>query len=555
MKTRLPRLRIGVLTNDDSVPSWAFKMLEAIQSSEHCEVVLHVINNSKTKSKAGLFSRIWTKRKHLLLYAYQAIDARLFSTRPDAFKARKLTELWGDVRKLRVVPIEGKYTDRIADEDLVKIKEQQPDVLIRLGFRILTGEILTVAPQGIWSYHHADNRVNRGGPAGFWEFFLNEGATGITLQKLTEALDDGVVLDRSSTSTNRFSYSRNRNALYWRSALLMSRKLNELAIVGATEFWINVAKHQSSLSAYSAPLYKAPANWQFLALLFKKASKVMRERIYLFFNLRQWILLYRFGANPPFLSFFSFKRILPPKDRIWADPFVIDKDGKTYVFLEEQSFKSQIGHISVLELSKKGWTEPKVVIKQPYHMSFPFLFENDSKLYMIPETGKNNCIEYYECTNFPYKWEKKGTLMNDVVAMDSVLLEKDGTWYLFTSILTPQGASSWDELHLFHSDAPLTTDWQPHPMSPIVTDVRKARMAGDFFKKNGELFRPSQNCSDHYGASITLNRVLTLSRTKYEEVEVDSSTADWASDLYSTHTLNSSKSVTLIDAQIHRSKL
>lgn len=555
MENEYRKLRVGVLTDADSVPSWAYSMLEAIHFSERCEVVLHVKNGSSSSQKRGALSKIWSKRKHLFLYGYQTLDHAFFGNGRDAFERKDLNELWGDIPTLTVVPVKGKYTDRFNDDDLSKIREFSPDVIIRLGFRILKGDILSLAPQGIWSYHHADNRVNRGGPAGFWEFFLNQGATGITLQKLTKALDNGIVIARSSTSTNRFSYARNRNALYWRSAPLMSRKLNELATIGNDEFWDRTTADQGELNIYSAPLYKAPTNVLFLRLLLKKIVKVATERLYLLFRIRQWILLYRFGSNNPSLSFFGFKRILPPKDRIWADPFVIDKHDKTYVFIEEQLFNSKIGHISVMELSKDGWTEPQVVIRQPYHLSFPFLLEHDSVLYMIPETGKNNCIEYYECIDFPLKWEKRGVLMSDVEALDSVLLEHQGTWYLFTTLVSPNGASSWDELHLFYADTPLTKDWKTHPQSPVVSDVRKARMAGAFFKKNGNLYRPSQNCSDHYGAGMTLNRVESLNRTEYVEIEVDSVSAEWSSDLYSCHTINSSNKVSVIDAQIHRPRL
>ncbi len=555
MQGNYRKLRIGVMTDGDTVPAWANTMLAAISNSDHCELVLHIKNGSGSGTQSGLFSKLWKQRSHLLLYFYELLDAKLFGGGSNAFGPKKLTELWYDLPQITVNPIKKKFTDRISDDDIRSIRSHEPDVLIRLGFRILTGEILTVATQGVWSYHHADNRVNRGGPAGFWEFFLNQGTTGVTLQKLTEALDDGVVIDRSSTSTNRFSYARNRNALYWRSVMMLPRQLDKLALLGPDAFWNETRKHNDGLSCYSAPLYKAPTNWPFLKLLWKKSWKIAVERVFLTFNVRQWILLYRFSRSVPHLSFFGYKRILPPKDRIWADPFLHHRDGKTYVFLEEMPFKTELGHISVMELSKSGRSKPEAIIKQPYHMSFPFLMEWNGRLYMIPETAKNNCIEYYECVEFPKKWEKKGELMTNVVAMDTVLIERDGTWFLFTTIVSPKGASSWDELHLYYADEPLGKAWQEHPQSPVVTDVRKARMAGDFFERNGDLYRPSQNCSGHYGSGMTINRVKVLTRTDYVEEEVDSISANWADDLHSTHTLNCSESLTIIDAQIHRRRI
>ena len=540
------------MTNGKSVPSWAFRMLEEIQRSDRCEFVLHIVNGSKSSSSGA--GKFWTQRKQLLLYAYEVLDKRLFGNSPDAFGSRDSYELLGGIAKLEVKPTRKKFTDRFEEADIESIGNYRPDVLIRLGFRILTGEILTVAPQGIWSYHHADNRINRGGPAGFWEFFLNQPYTGVTLQKLTEALDDGVILDRSNTSTNRFSYCRNRNGLYWRSVMMLPRKLEQLALQGPKRFWNNAKENNVALSVYSAPLYRAPNNWKFFKLLVRKVWQIVSERIYLTLNIRQWVLLYRFSRSNPCLSFFGYKRILPPKDRNWADPFLYKKDDGNFLFIEEMPFKTEHGHISVMELTNKGWSKPKAIIRQPYHMSFPFLIEHDGKLFMIPETAKNNCIEYYECTNFPLQWQRKGELMSGVTAMDTVLLERDGTWFMFTTIVSPEGASSWDELHLFYADEPFGDNWTKHPQSPVVTDVQKARMAGDFFERNGELYRPSQNCSGHYGAGMTINRVLKLTRKEYEETAAEPISADWSADVHSTHTINSIEGLTIIDAQVHRSK-
>jgi methionyl-tRNA formyltransferase len=50
-----------------------------------------------------------------------------------------------------------------------KFIHKELGVLLRFGFNILSGEILTVARYGVWSYHHGDNDYYRGGPPHFWE--------------------------------------------------------------------------------------------------------------------------------------------------------------------------------------------------------------------------------------------------------------------------------------------------------------------------------------------------------------------------------------------------
>ena len=91
------------------------------------------------------------------------------------------------------------------EEDILKIKHYNLDVLIRFGFKILRGDILKAAKYGIWSYHHGDNDLNRGGPAGFWEVIEHWDITGSTLQILSEDLDGGKILYKSFSMTDRRS--------------------------------------------------------------------------------------------------------------------------------------------------------------------------------------------------------------------------------------------------------------------------------------------------------------------------------------------------------------
>lgn len=60
------------------------------------------------------------------------------------------------------------------------------------GFGIVKEPLLTLAPQGILSYHHGDMRKYRGQPVGFWELYHNEKEMGVTVQKLAAGIDRGM---------------------------------------------------------------------------------------------------------------------------------------------------------------------------------------------------------------------------------------------------------------------------------------------------------------------------------------------------------------------------
>ncbi len=158
-----------------------------------------------------------------------------------------------------------------------------------------------------------------------------------------------------------------------------------------------------------------------------------------------------------------------PKGTFWADPFVIEKEQKIYIFFEEFLYKKNKAHISVLELGKDGhYAEPIVVLDKPYHLSYPFIFESENTLYMIPETGGNKTVELYKCTAFPLKWEFVKNLMEDIVLTDVTLLYHQEKWWLFGTVQNHPSASTNDQLFLYYSDAFFSSDWTPHPQNPVV---------------------------------------------------------------------------------------
>jgi methionyl-tRNA formyltransferase len=115
-----------------------------------------------------------------------------------------------------VDPITTRFVHRFPDDAIEQIREKKLDVLIRFGFNILRGEILTAARYGVWSYHHGDNDYYRGGPAYFWEVLEGNPVSGATLQVLTEELDAGTVLYKGLFATHAgFSQVRNRVQPYW----------------------------------------------------------------------------------------------------------------------------------------------------------------------------------------------------------------------------------------------------------------------------------------------------------------------------------------------------
>jgi hypothetical protein len=289
---------------------------------------------------------------------------------------------------------------------------------------------------------------------------------------------------------------------------------------------------------------------RFLCRLF--AKKLFQRMRAVFFKERtRWFIASRprSGSRTVLTDLDQFNVVLPPKGRFYADPSLIKRNGKTHLFFEDFDFSKNRALISCAELKSNGELGvPFPVLEKDYHLSYPFVFELDGTMYMIPETRARNTIELYRAVTFPEKWELVKVLAENIRAVDSTIFQHQGKLWLFANIAEP-GASTFDELHLFHSDS-LEGNWKPHPKNPVVSDVRRARPAGALFYDGERLIRPSQDCSLHYGRAMTLNHVTLLSETDYQEAPISRIEPGWYSSSICTHTYNRTDEFEVLDGMV-----
>jgi hypothetical protein len=557
MATR--KLRIGLLVDTLDLLAWECVMLEKIMNSYYAEIVLIVHNNTAPEKHTidrcqGIKSLRKTPKSLFLsvvrsvTYSFRAkLETKVGGCVPYAFTVINDVKQFRSIPRLDVTPTQKKFSTYIDPVDIERIREFNVDVFIRLGFGILRGDILNVAKYGIWSFHHADNRINRGGPAGFWEVFYNLPVTGATLQILSENLDGGKVICRTFSATCRVSVKRNRNSLYWKALFQLPRKLEELYLLGADIFFEKVERNNEYPSIYSNRLFTMPRLSEEIVLVCRMLWRIYSNRVRNFFVASQWILLFeiRTDFSP---SFFRFKKIIPPSDRFWADPHVLIKDQRYYVFIEEFPYSENKGYISVMEMEEDGrHTMPRRVLEEPYHLSNPFVFEHGEQLFLIPESADNHSVDLYRCVAFPDKWEHWETLLKDVYAVDTTVHFYQGKWWLFTNIREHVGGSCDDELFLFYSDALQGGQWKAHPGNPIVSDVTRARPAGKIFEHKGKLYRPAQDCSIRYGYGTRIQEILKMSESEYLEREVTFIQPKWDRKIIATHTFSKAGRLVLSD--------
>jgi len=159
----------------------------------------------------------------------------------------------------------------------------------------------------------------------------------------------------------------------------------------------------------------------------------------------------------------------------------------------------------------------KEALALPYHLSYPFIVEEDDRLYMIPECYNNERVEVYVCEEFPYTWKLyTSAFEGESIADTTYFRDEDGQRWLFLN----KGFNSnhMAELHIYKIDSLAMNRIEPHRNNPVIIDSRIGRNAGRIFKYQDSWIRPSQNNSHGiYGYGLNLNRIKKLSLDEYEE--------------------------------------
>ena len=246
----------------------------------------------------------------------------------------------------------------------------------------------------------------------------------------------------------------------------------------------------------------------------------------------------------------ALQPLYPPHDRFWADPFLWGREGRTYLFFEDYPYATGRGHISVLELDGEGLPlgESRPVLQPPWHLSYPYLFEYEGQLYMVPEQKAQRNVELYRCTEFPDHWERIATWFPGTRMVDCSIFEHDGRWWLFSSI-KGRGYRYDETLFAFYADNPISGAWTPHPLNPLVRDYAKARSGGRILRDDqGRLLRPSQNCQRRYGDGLNISGITLLTTEHYAEQRLWHSTGAMAGGWRGLHHLDWHQGLIVMDA-------
>jgi hypothetical protein len=207
----------------------------------------------------------------------------------------------------------------------------------------------------------------------------------------------------------------------------------------------------------------------------------------------------------------------PPRATFIADPFLVERDGRRVLFVEQFEAGRDRGVIEALELNADDEViQRKTIIDLPGHLSYPYPLEIDGTLYLVPESSALDEVRAFRCVEFPWHWERGPVLFPAFDALDTTVFEDGGRWW---AVCTRVSGGPTLALYAYYAASP-RGPWREHSLNPIVVDVTCARPAGQPFRVDGVLYRPGQSSADSYGCGLAIARIDELTPQTYRETVV-----------------------------------
>jgi hypothetical protein len=524
------RLRFAVVCGGLTLKAWQARCLTELLASQAAELALLI----------------------LVEHARSAVEAHA-PPRPLLFR---LFERWLHARSQELVDITQLALDTprlqfaadarprpLSRAEVNQVAAYNLDFILQFSDEDVGRRLLGTARYGVWSFYYGDIEKYQTKLPCFWEIYKRDPVTSVVLWRLTETPLAGVVLKEGFFATDLTSYGRNIDAAFFNSAVFPALVCQDVRSGLHGSFDNQPAKVRGTS-------YVVPTNLQMLRFAVKTLVARLVSQYKDWFERTDWNIGV---AEQPVAAFLDSSRRpnvswlrLGSRGQCFADPFSLIKDGQAYVFCEQFGHRSK-GELCWFEVDRLQRSAPiGGAINEPFHMSYPQVFEHEGRIYCLPETGAASEVRLYEAVDFPSRWVKAATLIEGFAAIDSTLWRQDGRWWLFCTDLE-RGHELW--LCIWHATA-LLGPWQPHAGNPVKIDVRSARPAGPLFTADGMLYRPSQDCSRTYGGAVVLNRVLRLSTSEFKEEQVATVQPFTQGGFrHGIHTLSSLGELSLIDGK------
>jgi hypothetical protein len=529
----LETLRFGILARGTVLSAWQVECILALEGAGGARLALVI-----ELARRGPHAAMKPPDAQLFRLYEQRVRRRSRALRPVAFEPSAEAA----PRLVCKTPNEAGDGD-IAAGDIAAIRDRRLDFIVAFAGDARVDVLADTARYGVWRYRYGGASADDAMRSCFWAAVEDHDVFAVALERLAAAAAEPELLFEGHF-TVRGRHARALDQIYLGSADWCARACRDTRLD---------QPGQPAFATAGAPLPEraAPTNSQILGLALMGSIGIPLRAWRWLFHLERWHVAIVNARAEDLVDGLGAAVVnwlpTPGYHRFWADPFCLASAGDIHVLVEDFSYFRGRAHISAVTTPRAGAKAGVLpVIDTGTHMSYPFLFEHGGSVYCMPEIHETNGVRLYHAVRFPEQWELVGTMIDGFPAVDSTVFEHDGLWWLFCG---RAGAFSHTKLYAWHAESP-HGPWNPHLLNPIKCDVRSSRPAGPAFVAGGALLRPAQDCSRTYGGAVTMNRVVRLSRTAFEEEMVGRIEPDPEGPYpHGLHTLCPSGDVTLIDGK------
>lgn len=550
-------MKIGLLIGRfKNLANWELRIIQEIIEDPKLELSLLIQEGSTqnpklNKKSQGLFTRNLAKvgPGKLVLGLQMLIEKKIFFKETPSVDRNSLIQNLEGISTINGAPLKNSPMVFIDQEELRKIQNHELGIILNLSNITVPDELLNSAKYGIWALAHVDYTLSRDGPIGFWEVLFKEPTIGCALLQLTNDPFGGNVIDRGYFNRH-WSCSNTQKTVLEASVSLLFKNIEKLKV---GDF------RQEKLETYSNRIYKMPNFWDatkyILNFYINLIEKIIEKLFYRLLGLREECWVFFLGKGDFLdLKTLNLEPVKLPKNEAWADPFLFKYNNTEYVFFENYSYKNKRAKISCGRINENKIVEVLDVLSLNYHLSYPFVFEEEGEIFMMPETSENKRLEIYKCINFPTQWELYSTaFVGESVADAFFFDDNQNQKWLF---INKQAASTTplnSELFIYKVDSLLLNNLQPHSQNPVFIDARVARNGGAIFKHKGKLYRPSQrNVDGVYGKALNINQIEELTIDVYRERTVKVVEPNFDKELTALHHLHQIDGAFVFDAAYKR---
>lgn len=242
----------------------------------------------------------------------------------------------------------------------------------------------------------------------------------------------------------------------------------------------------------------------------------------------------------------KFHIIKAPRDRWYADPFILDvTDDYIYVLVEELEHKVNKGRIAKLTIDKNSYKvrERKVILELSTHLSFPAILRDADNVFIYPENSESGSSLIYKYDIIGDEMVPVSLLSTDPLT-DAVMFKYADMNYLISTKVPEQNGS----IAYVYQSADKISGYAE--VQQIRLNDNTARSAGDVFSAYGKTIRPAQNCNGGYGVGLVFQELIRKADGTFSLNEIIRHNPP--AGYVGMHTYNSYKGYTIVDLHSRR---